>query len=35
MMPARLATLDLLEIMVFRNEGYDIIISIHDVTSKV
>ena len=34
MMPAKLATPGLLKIMVFLNEGYDVISSAHDVTSK-
>ena len=34
MMPSKLATLRLLKIKVFRNKGYDIINSVHDVTNK-
>ena len=33
MMPAKLATLGLLEIKVFRNKGYEVIISVYDVTN--
>ena len=33
MMSAKLATLDLLDIKVFRNKGYDVIISVYDVTN--
>ena len=33
MMSAKLATLDLLEIKVFRNKGYGVIISVYDVTN--
>ena len=35
MMSAKLATLGLLKIIVFWNKGYDVIISVHDVTSKI
>ena len=35
MMSARLATLGLLNLKVFWNKGYDVIISGHDVTSKI
>ena len=35
MMSAKLATLDLLKIKIFWNKGYDVIISVHDVTNKV
>ena len=35
MMSAKMATLSLLKIKVFWNKGYDVIISVHDVTSKV
>ena len=35
MMPAKLATPGLLEIMVFRNKGYDVIIYIDCVTKKI
>ena len=31
---AKLATLDLLKIKAFWNKGYDVIISVHDVTNK-
>ena len=34
MMSAKLATLGLLKKIVFWNKGYDVIISVHDVTSK-
>ena len=34
-MAAKLVTLDLLEIKVFRNKCYDVIISAHDVTNEV
>ena len=34
-MPAKLATLDLLKINVFWSKGYDVIISVDDVTNKV
>ena len=34
-MSAKLATLGLLKIKVFRNKGYDLIISVHDVTNKI
>ena len=32
---AKLTTLDLLEIKIFSNKGYDIIIFVHDVTNKI
>ena len=35
MMSAKLATLGLLKIKVFWNKGYDVIISVHDVTNKI
>ena len=35
MMSAKLATLGLLKKIVFWNKGYDVIISVHDVTSKI
>ena len=35
MMPENLATLGLLEIKVFWNKGYDIIITVYDVTKKL
>ena len=35
MMSAKLATLGLLKLKVFRNKGNDIIISAHDVTNKI
>ena len=35
MMSAKLTTLDLLKIKVFRNKGYDVVIPIHDVTNKI
>ena len=31
---AKIATLGLLKIRIFWNEGYDVIISVHDVTKK-
>ena len=31
---AKMATLSLLKIKVFWNKGYDIIISVHDITNK-
>ena len=35
MMSAKMATLGLLKIKVFWNNGYDVIISVHDVTNKI
>ena len=35
MMPAKMATPSLLKIKVFLDRGYDIIISVHDVTNKI
>ena len=35
MMSAKLTTLGLLKIMVFRNKGHDFIISVIDVTNKI
>ena len=35
MMSAKMATLGLLKTKVFWNKGYDVIISVHDVTNKV
>ena len=35
MVSAKLATIGLLKIEVFWNEGYDVIISAHDVTNKI
>ena len=35
MMSAKMATPDLLKITVFSNKGYDIIISVNDVTNKI
>ena len=35
MISAESATLDLLKMKVFRNKGYDVMISVHDFTSKV
>ena len=35
MMSAKMATLGLLKIKVFWNKGYDVIISVHDVTNKI
>ena len=34
MMSAKMATLGLLKIKVFRNKGYDVIISVYDVLNK-
>ena len=34
MMSAKLTTLGLLKIKLFRNKCYDVIISVHDVTNK-
>ena len=34
-MSAEMATLGLLKIKIFCNEGYGVIISVHDVTSKI
>ena len=35
MMPSKMATPGLLEILVFWNKGYDFIIYVHDVTNKI
>ena len=35
MMSAKLASLGLLKIKVFWNKGYDVVISIHDVTNQI
>ena len=35
MVPAKMATLDLLRIKAFWNKGYDVIISVYDVTNKI
>ena len=35
MMSAKVATLSLLKTMVFWNKGYEIIISVYDVTNKI
>ena len=35
MMSAKMATPDLLKIMVFSNKGYDAIIPVDDVTNKI
>ena len=35
MMTAKLATLGILEIKIFSNKSYDVIISVHDVTNKI
>ena len=35
MMSAKMVTLGLLKIKVFRNKGYEVIISIHDVTNII
>ena len=34
-MPAKLATLGLLEIRTFRNKVYDVIFFVHDVTNRI
>ena len=35
MMSAKIATPGFLKVKVFRNKGYDVIISVHDVTNKI
>ena len=35
MMSAKMATLGLFKIRVFLKTGYDVIISVHDVTNKI
>ena len=35
MMSSKMATLAFLERKVFSNKGYDVIISVHDVTNKI
>ena len=35
MMSAKMATLGLLEVTIFSNKGYDVIISVDDVTNKI
>ena len=35
MMPAKLATLDVLKIKVFRNKVYDVMIAVHDITNEI
>ena len=35
MMSAKLATLNLLKIKIFRNKGYDVITFVYDVTNKI
>ena len=35
MMSTKLATLDLLKKKLFQNKGYDVIISVHDVTNTM
>ena len=35
MMSAKLVTLGLLKIKVYRSKGYDVIIYVHDVTTKI
>ena len=35
MMPVKMATPGIVKITVFWNKGYDVIISIHDVTNKI
>ena len=35
MMSAKIATQGLLKIKIFWNKGYDVIISVHDITNKI
>ena len=35
MMPTKMATLGFLKINAFSNKGYDVIISVHDLTNKI
>ena len=35
MMPAKLATLDVLKIKVFRNKVYDFMTAVHDITNEI
>ena len=35
MMPAKMATLGLLKIKIFSNKGYDVIMSVHEVSNKI
>ena len=35
MMSAKMARPGLLKITVFRNKGYDVMISVHDLTNKI
>ena len=35
MMPAKLATLYVLKIKVFRNKVYDVMIAVHDITNEI
>ena len=35
MISAKMATSDLLKVKAFRNKGYYVMISVHDVTSKI
>ena len=35
MMSAKMSTAGLLKTRIFRKKGYDIIISVHDVTNKI
>ena len=35
MMSAKLDTLGILKLKIFSNKGYDVIISVHDVTSEI
>ena len=35
MMSAKMATLALLKITIFRNKGYDVIIFVNDVTNRI
>ena len=35
MILAKMATLGLIKIKIFWNEGYDVIISVHDISNKI
>ena len=35
LMSGKMATLDFLKIKLFQNEGYDVIIYVHDVTNQI
>ena len=35
MMPAKLATLDVLKLKVFRNKVYDVMTAVHDITNEI